>query len=172
MLLNGTFSGIVDPKDAAESAGLIYVSDEEPGIRRKKAGKGFTYIEPGGRKVEDEATLKRIRKLAIPPAYTNVWICTKANGTFRQPAVTPRTASSTAIMLVFVPFAKARNTITCWNSPKRFRGSVRKSPSTWRYRVFRARRCWRPSWTFSRRRKSASGTTTTPETTRATASRP
>ena len=80
MLLNGTFSDIVDPKDAAESAGLIYVSDEEPGIRRKKAGKGFTYIEPGGRKVEDEATLKRIHKLAIPPAYTNVWICTKANG--------------------------------------------------------------------------------------------
>ena len=80
MLLNGTFSDIVDPKDAAESAGLIYVSDEEPGIRRKKAGKGFTYIEPGGGKVEDEATLKRIRKLAIPPAYTNVWICTKANG--------------------------------------------------------------------------------------------
>src|SRR5215217_9024456 len=80
MLLNGPSSDIVDPKDAAESAGLIYVSDEEPGIRRKKAGKGFTYIEPGGGKVEDEATLKRIHKLAIPPAYTNVWICTKANG--------------------------------------------------------------------------------------------
>jgi DNA topoisomerase I len=71
---------VVDPRDAAESAGLIYVSDEEPGIRRKKAGKGFIYIRPGGGKVEDEATLKRIRKLAIPPAYTDVWICTKPNG--------------------------------------------------------------------------------------------
>jgi DNA topoisomerase-1 len=71
---------IVDPRDAAESAGLTYVSDEEPGIRRKKAGKGFTYVRPGGGKVEDEATLKRIRKLAIPPAYTDVWICAKANG--------------------------------------------------------------------------------------------
>jgi DNA topoisomerase-1 len=71
---------IVDPRDAAENAGLVYVSDEEPGIHRKKAGKGFTYIRPGGGKVEDEATLKRIRKLAIPPAYTDVWICTKANG--------------------------------------------------------------------------------------------
>ncbi|HEX8168099.1 MAG TPA: DNA topoisomerase IB [Beijerinckiaceae bacterium] len=71
---------IVDPRDAAESAGLTYVSDEEPGIRRKKAGKGFAYVRPGGGKVEDEATLKRIRKLAIPPAYTDVWICTKANG--------------------------------------------------------------------------------------------
>jgi DNA topoisomerase I len=73
-------SNILDPKDAAETAGLTYVSDEEPGIRRKKAGKGFTYVRPGGGKVEDEATLKRIRKLAVPPAYTDVWICTKANG--------------------------------------------------------------------------------------------
>jgi DNA topoisomerase-1 len=71
---------VVDARDAAESAGLVYVSDEEPGIRRKKAGKGFTYLSPGGGKVEDAATLKRIRKLAIPPAYTDVWICTKANG--------------------------------------------------------------------------------------------
>ena len=44
---------IVDPRDAAESAGLIYVSDEEPGIRRRKSGKGFTYVLPGGSKVED-----------------------------------------------------------------------------------------------------------------------
>jgi DNA topoisomerase-1 len=71
---------IVDPRDAAESAGLVYVSDEEPGIRRKKAGKGFTYAGPGGTKVEDEATLKRIRSLAIPPAYTDVWICANPNG--------------------------------------------------------------------------------------------
>jgi DNA topoisomerase I len=71
---------IVDPRDAAESAGLIYVSDEEPGIRRRKSGKGFTYVLPGGSKVEDKATLERIRTLAIPPAYTDVWICPKANG--------------------------------------------------------------------------------------------
>jgi DNA topoisomerase-1 len=71
---------IVDPKDAAESAGLLYVSDEEPGIRRKKTGKGFAFVKPGGEKVADEATLKRIRSLVIPPAWTDVWICTKANG--------------------------------------------------------------------------------------------
>jgi DNA topoisomerase-1 len=81
MLLDSTLSEtVVDPRDAAESAGLTYVSDEEPGIRRKKAGTGFTYIRPGGGKVEDEATLNRIRKLAVPPAYTDVWICAKANG--------------------------------------------------------------------------------------------
>ncbi|HEX2510709.1 MAG TPA: DNA topoisomerase IB, partial [Microvirga sp.] len=71
---------IVDPQDAAESAGLVYVSDEEPGIRRKKAGKGFAYYRPGGAGVEDAATLDRIRSLAIPPAYTDVWICPKPNG--------------------------------------------------------------------------------------------
>ncbi|MDF2688637.1 MAG: topoisomerase [Microvirga sp.] len=71
---------VVDPRDAAETAGLLYVSDEEPGIRRKKSGKGFTYLRPDGNKVGDDATLKRIRSLAIPPAYTDVWICAKANG--------------------------------------------------------------------------------------------
>ncbi len=71
---------IVDPRDAAESAGLTYVSDEEPGIRRMKSGKGFRYVRSGGGKVDDPAVLKRIRKLAIPPAYTDVWICAKANG--------------------------------------------------------------------------------------------
>jgi len=81
MLLDSAQSEtVVDPRDAAESAGLTYVSDEEPGIRRKKAGTGFTYVRPGGGKVEDEATLNRIRRLAVPPAYTDVWICAKANG--------------------------------------------------------------------------------------------
>ncbi|MGO4523251.1 DNA topoisomerase IB [Microvirga sp. 2MCAF35] len=77
---NATTENIVDPRDAAETAGLRYVSDEEPGIRRKKSGKGFVYTRPDGKKVEDEATLERIKSLAIPPAYTDVWICAKANG--------------------------------------------------------------------------------------------
>lgn len=82
MLLDPNTSpeNVVDPRDAAETAGLRYVSDEEPGIRRKKAGKGFTYVGPDGRKVADEATLSRIRSLAIPPAYTDVWICPRADG--------------------------------------------------------------------------------------------
>jgi DNA topoisomerase-1 len=71
---------IVDPVEAAESAGLTYVSDEEPGIRRKKAGKGFSYVGPDGKVVRDEKVLARIRKLAIPPAYTDVWICPDARG--------------------------------------------------------------------------------------------
>jgi DNA topoisomerase-1 len=77
---NTSSENVVDPRDAAETAGLSYVSDEEPGIRRKKSGKGFAYVGPGGKKVEDKPTLERIRSLAIPPAYTDVWICARPNG--------------------------------------------------------------------------------------------
>jgi DNA topoisomerase-1 len=71
---------IIDPRDAAESAGLLYVSDEGPGIRRKRAGRGFVFIGPDGKKIADKDTLERIRKLAIPPAYSDVWICPQPNG--------------------------------------------------------------------------------------------
>ena len=71
---------IVDPRDAAESAGLRYVSDERPGIRRRRAGKSFAYTKPDGAPLRDEGQLARIRALAIPPAYTDVWICPHANG--------------------------------------------------------------------------------------------
>ena len=68
------------PEESAASAGLRYVTDSAPGIRRKRAGSGFTYVGPDGRRVADEKTLERIRKLAIPPAYTDVWICPAPNG--------------------------------------------------------------------------------------------
>jgi len=77
---NPSNDSIVDPRDAAETAGLVYVSDEEPGIRRRRSGKGFTYLGLDGKKVADRATLDRIRSLAIPPAYTDVWICPQDNG--------------------------------------------------------------------------------------------
>jgi DNA topoisomerase-1 len=64
----------------AEAAGLIYVSDHDPGIRRRKFGKGFSYIKPDGAPVRDEATLDRICKLAIPPAWTDVWISPEPRG--------------------------------------------------------------------------------------------
>ncbi len=71
---------VVDPREAAEYAGLTYVSDEQPGIRRHKTGKGFRYLSPGGAKVVDAPTLRRIKTLAVPPAWTDVWICPKSNG--------------------------------------------------------------------------------------------
>ena len=71
---------IVDPRDAAESAGLRYVSDARPGIDRSKAGKGFAYTKADGSKLSEPVVLKRIRALAIPPAWTDVWICPFADG--------------------------------------------------------------------------------------------
>jgi DNA topoisomerase-1 len=71
---------IPDPEEAARSAGLRYVSDEQPGIRRAGQHPDFRYEKPDGSPVEDERVLERIRKLAIPPAYTDVWICPSANG--------------------------------------------------------------------------------------------
>jgi len=75
-----TFETVVDPKDAAESAGLRYVSDARPGIGRKKAGTGFTYTRADGSRLSEKDVLKRIKALAIPPAWTDVWICPFANG--------------------------------------------------------------------------------------------
>jgi DNA topoisomerase I len=71
---------MLDPTEVAQSAGLSYVTDEAKGIARERTGDSFSYRKPNGQPVTDEATLERIRKLAIPPAWTDVWICTRANG--------------------------------------------------------------------------------------------
>jgi DNA topoisomerase-1 len=71
---------VIDPRDAAEEAGLRYVSDDSQGIARRRVGKGFSYRLPKGGPVKDAATLKRIRSLAIPPAWTQVWICPHPDG--------------------------------------------------------------------------------------------
>ena len=60
--------------------GLRYVNDATPGIRRRRAGKGFTYTDADGNRVDDPETLARIRMLAIPPAWTDVWICESSTG--------------------------------------------------------------------------------------------
>lgn len=67
------------PDKAARKAGLHYVTDADPGIRRRKSGRGFAYTK-GARGVRDAATLDRIAKLAVPPAWTDVWICADEDG--------------------------------------------------------------------------------------------
>jgi DNA topoisomerase-1 len=66
--------------ESAEEAGLTYVSDEDPGLRRAATRSGFRYLDADDRPVTDEATLARIRKLVLPPAWTDVWICARADG--------------------------------------------------------------------------------------------
>ncbi|HEX9728093.1 MAG TPA: hypothetical protein VGA37_06295 [Gemmatimonadales bacterium] len=60
---------------AAHSAGLTYVTDADPGIRRRGAGRGFAYYAPDGTLIANRATLRRLKDLTIPPGWTDVWIC-------------------------------------------------------------------------------------------------
>ena len=71
---------IIDAQEAAENAGLVYVTDDSPGISRESFQEKFRYRDAKGNVITDEKTLTRIGLLAIPPAYTNVWICNKSNG--------------------------------------------------------------------------------------------
>lgn len=69
-----------EPEETAGLVGLEYVSDGDAGIRRKRQGKGFIYLDPQGRKIFSPKTTARIASLVIPPAWTNVWICPSGNG--------------------------------------------------------------------------------------------
>jgi DNA topoisomerase-1 len=78
---SGPCSAIVaDGKSAARSAGLRYVDDRRPGITRVRQGKGVSYRDPDGRRIRDGETLTRIRSLAVPPAWRQVWICPDPEG--------------------------------------------------------------------------------------------
>jgi hypothetical protein len=66
--------------DSANEAGLHYVSDSMPGIRRKRSGTGFAYYDPDGRLIRSREQIKRFRSLVIPPAWTEVWICPLVDG--------------------------------------------------------------------------------------------
>src|SRR6266496_963341 len=71
---------VTDALDVAEEAGLRYVSDDQPGYSRKVKGDDFEYFDTEGKPVRDEQRLLRIARLAIPPAWTDVWICPSAAG--------------------------------------------------------------------------------------------
>jgi DNA topoisomerase-1 len=77
----GKLSGpVVDPVESARVSGLRYVSDSQPGIRRKKIGSGFSYVGLDGKVLRETKTLLRIRSLVIPPAWSDVWISPCENG--------------------------------------------------------------------------------------------
>jgi DNA topoisomerase-1 len=66
---------VTSPESPSATARLRHSTDRKPGITRRRAGRGFTYGDPDGRRVRDRETLERIRTLAVPPAWTDVWIC-------------------------------------------------------------------------------------------------
>jgi len=71
---------IREHRRAAARAGLRYVTDGVPGIRRRRAGKGWAFYDPAGERITASRDRRRIRSLAIPPAWTDVWICPDPNG--------------------------------------------------------------------------------------------
>ncbi len=71
---------VAESAQMAVEAGLVYVSCQEPGIRRVRAGNGFYYVTPANRRLNSASELRRIESLAVPPAYTNVWICVSPRG--------------------------------------------------------------------------------------------
>jgi DNA topoisomerase-1 len=80
MALDGGSNNTASNPELADAAGLTYVTDEDPGVRRRRKGDGFVYLDLAGRPLRDPETLERIRRLAIPPAYEDVWICPDPNG--------------------------------------------------------------------------------------------
>lgn len=81
---------IKDPQEAAKAAGLRYVHDDRPGIRRLKRGESFRYVDVDGKPIRDKTTIERINALAIPPAYRDVWICPLANGHLQATGIDAR----------------------------------------------------------------------------------
>src|SRR5207237_7274775 len=85
-----TVDVVTDPIASAKAAGLRYVSDTTPGIQRRRVGRGFVYTAPDGARVTDAVAVRRIRALAIPPAWRGVWICPLAHGHLQAVGRAPR----------------------------------------------------------------------------------
>jgi DNA topoisomerase-1 len=69
-----------DAREAVKHARLSYVSDDSPGIERRGHGRDFDYVDPRGKRVREPRTIERIRRLAIPLAWKDVWICPSERG--------------------------------------------------------------------------------------------
>jgi hypothetical protein len=99
-----------DPVGAAKAAGLRYVTDQGPGIRRKRAGRGWSYVGDDGQRITDPAVLKRIKALGIPPPTPASGFARTRAATYRPPGATPRVASSTATTRAGARFATRPST--------------------------------------------------------------
>src|SRR6266478_4470206 len=73
-------NSVSNPATAANDAGLYYVNDNRLGYRRRANGNGFEYLDTEAKRIRDKQRLLRIKRLAIPPAWTDVWICPSPNG--------------------------------------------------------------------------------------------
>src|SRR5437763_58698 len=81
-----------DPVQSAKAAGLRYVNDDSPGFTRKAQGERFAYFDLKGKRINDAEVLARLKSLAIPPAWTDVWFCPDPNGHLQAIAYDARLA--------------------------------------------------------------------------------
>lgn len=81
---------VTNPEEVAEEAGLRYVSDDQPGYSRKRRGKKFVYFDTAGKEIKDETRILRLNRLAVPPAYRDVWICPSPNGHLQATGIDDR----------------------------------------------------------------------------------
>ena len=152
--------------------GLVFSSDTDPGISRLRSGRGFRYVGPTGRPIRDPAVLDRIRALAIPPAWTDVWICRDPRGHLqavgrdargrKQPRYHATLAGATRRREVR-PARRIRASAACHPTPCR--------PRSRAGRTSRASGSWRRSSGSWRSRTCGSGTRSTPGRTARSGSR-
>ena len=153
---------------SAEEAGLRFVADDESGIIREPSGKTFRYRTATGGKVKDDRTLARIKSLVIPPAWTDVWICARADGHI-QATGRDAGASNTAIIPIGRACVTRRSSSASSTSVKLCPRSGAPFPGICPSAASAGVRCWRRSPTCSTRRWSASVTANMRATTRAMA---
>lgn len=111
-----------DYEEAATVANLIYVTDDKSGIKRIKKGKGFTYIFDD-KPLKDKEQIERIRKLAIPPAWTNVWICHLPNGHIQATGFDLRQRKQYKYLTCGIRYVIIQNSISCMSLEKHFPNS-------------------------------------------------
>ena len=156
---------ISDPVESAQAAGLRYVSDTQPGIRRKRAGKGFVYVGTDGKTIRDAKELSRIRSLAIPPAYTDVWICPSPNGHIQATGRDARARKQYRYHPKWRRSGTRPSSAVCWASARRCRRSGRGWSATSASRGFPAKRFLRQWSGCSSAPASGWATTSTPSPT-------
>lgn len=99
---------IKNPVKTAEAVNLIYLGDNNPGIERMQKGGSFEYYYEG-KKISDEETLMRIKKLVIPPAWQNVWICPSENGHLQVTGIDTKTGNNINIIITGMRFGIIRS---------------------------------------------------------------
>jgi hypothetical protein len=133
-------------KATAKIAKLRYVSDRSHGIRRERSDGGFDYIGANGAKITNEDELTRIRKLAIPPAYQDVWICPYPNGHIQATGRDARGPNNIAIIRAGEQCGTKASTARCSSLARCCQPFVPRRNGISRSAVFRGRRFWRPSY--------------------------